>query len=53
MCRLGGPPGQVWEALHYSMMYCSINSASSVFTMKIPKSKSALYTRMMHLNNRT
>ncbi len=26
MCRLGGPPGQVWEALHYSMMYCSINS---------------------------
>jgi len=34
--------------VHYSIIFCSINSA---FTLKIPKRKHALNTRMMHLNN--
>ncbi len=34
------------------MAFCSMNSASSVFTLKIPKKKKCtLNTRMMHLNN--
>ncbi len=38
--------------MHYSMLLCSINYVSSVFTLKIPKRKRCtLNTRMMHLNN--
>ncbi len=35
--------------IHYSMMFCSVNSASSAFTLKFPKRKVA---RKIHLNNR-